>query len=408
MRQSFRGSAKVDIQAEIDRQWKEIKNEIKLPKRSSIAICIGSRGISNIVAIAKAVVIKLKQIGLKPFITSAMGSHGGASVEGQKEVLCSLGISENSVGAPIRITMDVVSLGECEGNSLYLDKLAYEADGIVLINRIKAHTDFVAPTESGLIKMMAIGLGNQVGADYCHRQAIDRGLYEVIVSIGRALIAQTPVLFGVGLVEDQNQTTSILRLILPRDIEKGEIELLKKAKEHMPRLPLNKIDLLIVDQMGKEISGVGLDPTVTGRYPSIFAMKRKLPKVARLFVRDLTEASKGNAIGIGLADFTTQRLVDKIDLKATAVNSVTSCSPEEARIPIAYPNDRAAIAAALTTIRPCPAEKLRIIRIKNTRDLTMLCVSEGCAPYLSQGVTSETDYFPLEFNAAGDLKELGW
>ncbi len=195
----------------------------------------------------------------------------------------------------------------------------------------------MAPTESGLIKMMAIGLGNQIGAEYCHRSAIEKGMYEIISRVGKALIAKTQVLFGVGIVENYEHDISGIHLILSEDIEKTEIELLKQAKANMPELPLDEIDLLIVDEIGKEISGGGLDPIVTGRVTGIFAMKRERPKVTRIFIRDLTEATKGNAIGIGQADFTTQRLlVDKIDKMATAINCVTGCCPEENQDSVAY------------------------------------------------------------------------
>jgi hypothetical protein len=216
------------------------------------------------------------------------------------------------------------------------------------------------------------------------------------------------VLFGVGIVENYEHQISTLRIIQPKDIEKTEIELLKQAKSNTPRLPLDEIDMLIVDEIGKEISGGGLDPIVTGRVTGIFAMKRERPRVTRIFIRDLTEASQGNAIGIGQADFTTQRLVEKIDKEATAINCIAGCCPEEAKIPIAYTNDRDALLSALTTIRQCPIAELRIVRIKNTRDLETLYISEGCVPYLKGEVTGETDYMPFEFDDSGNMKEGNW
>lgn len=408
VRQHFNAAAKADIKAQIDEQWPVVRRQLNLPGGSTIAVCVGSRGIVDLAEIVRTVVARLKQIGLKPFITSAMGSHGGGCAEGQAKILAGLGINETGVGAPIRVSMDVVCLGRQEGISLYFDKLAYEADGIVVINRIKAHTDFVGPTESGLIKMLAVGLGNRVGAEYCHRSAIEMDMYEVVSRVGRALIDKAPVLFGVGIVENVEHQISALRLIQPQDIERTEIELLKQAKENMPGLPLDEVDLLIVDEIGKEISGAGLDPIVTGRVPGIFAMQREHPKVTRIFIRDLTAASKGNAIGIGQADFTTQRLVEKIDKAATAVNCIAGCCPEEAKIPIACGNDRDAILSAVATIRPCPVAELKIVRIKNTRDLEEIYISEACESHLKKEVAGQTEYAPFDFDDDGNLRAKGW
>ncbi len=405
VKQRFDIPPAVNVLAEVDREWMGIKDHLDLPQGADVAIAVGSRGISNLAAVVKAVVGKLKEAGYKPFITPAMGSHGGATPEGQTEVLAARGITEESVGAPVRATMDVVPMGEVNGIPLFLDRLAHEADGIVLINRIKPHTNFIGPTESGLIKIMAIGLGNQVGAEHYHRLSIVRSQYEIISTAGKELLKKCKVLFGVGLVENQDHETARLAMALSQAIEAVETELLKMARACLPTLPLKEIDLLIIDEMGKDISGEGIDPCVVGRDACAYGVVRPWPKISRIFVRDLTEGSEGSAIGISQADFTTQRLVDKIDFPATLINCLTACAPESGMIPFAFPNDREAIALALKTLRPCGVEDMRLVHIKNTMELTTLMVSVGCLPHLDKellaGISDED--LELEFDDSGNL-----
>ena len=334
-----------------------------------------------------------------------MGSHGGATAEGQIEVLAARGITEESVGVPVRGTMDVVRMGEVDGIPLFLDRLAHDADGIVLINRIKPHTNFIGPTESGLIKIMAIGLGNQVGAEHYHRLSVVRSQYEIISTAGKELLKKCRVLFGVGMVENQNHETAKVTMALSQDIEAVETELLKMARACLPTLPLKEIDFLIIDEMGKDISGEGIDPNVVGRDVLAYGVKRPWPKITRIFVRDLTEGSEGSAIGISQADFTTQRLVDKIDFPATMVNCLTACGPEAGMVPFTFPNDREAIALALKTLRPCSTEDIRLVHIKNTMELTSMMVSMGCLATLEKdrvGSMSEEE-MELEFDSNGNL-----
>jgi hypothetical protein len=387
VRQLFDVPPPVDVSAEIENQWDRIKTSLRFPDRKDI------------------VVAKIKTAGFDPFIIPAMGSHGGATPEGQIDVLASRGITESRVGAPIKATMDVVSMGEVNDIPIFLDKLAHAAAGLVLVNRIKPHTDFGGPTESGLIKMMAIGLGNQIGAEHYHRLSVVRDMYQIISTAGKELLKRSKFLFGVGLVENQEHETAIVKIVLPDELETVEMGLLKKAAEYMPKLPLKEIDLLIIDQMGKDISGAGIDPIVTGRYNCAFMTKKPGPKISRIFVRDLTGASEGSALGIGQADVTTRRLVDKIDFEATAINSLTSCGPEDARIPLAFESDREAIAAMLMTLRPFTLEDLRIVYIKNTLELSKLMVSQGCVEQLetASGVQVESDPHVLEFSENGNL-----
>jgi hypothetical protein len=402
--QHFEVPPPVDVLAEVAHEWSLIKEHLELTPGMSIAVGVGSRGITDLETAVRAVVTKLKEAGCEPFITPAMGSHGGATVEGQIEVLAIRGITEESVGAPIRATMDVVSMGEIDGIPLFLDRLAHEADGIVLVNRIKPHTNFIGPTESGWIKMIAIGLGNQIGAEHYHRLSLIRDQYHIISTAGRELIKRCKVLFGIGLVENQEHETAIVKMASAAEIEAAETELCTKARVYMPGLPLDEIDLLIVDEMGKDISGEGIDPNVVGRDVCSYGARRPLPKITRIFVRDLTEGTEGSALGVGQADFTIQRLVDKIDFQVTAINCLTACCPESGRIPLAYPNDRDALAAAIMTLRPCSAEDVRIVHIKNTLELKKLLVSQGCLDELEGKHGIEIgEEVELEFDREGNL-----
>jgi hypothetical protein len=405
IRQRYTIPPEIDVSAEVNRQWDRIKDNLSLPAGSSVAIGVGSRGITNLVEVVHAVVAKIRQKGYAPFITPAVGSHGGATAEGQIKVLTNLDITEANVAAPIRATMEVVAMGEVNGIPLFLDKWAHQAAGIILINRIKPHTDFSGPTESGLIKMMAIGLGNQIGAEHYHRLSVVRNMYEIISSAGKELLNRANFLFGVGLVENQEHQTTILRMILPEELEAMEIELLKVAREVMPKLPLAEIDLLIIDEMGKDISGAGIDPIVTGRYNCGYREEQQGPNISRIFVRDLTDASEGNAIGIGQADVTTQRLAHKIDAESTAINCLTSCCPQDGKIPLAFATDREAVAAALMTLRPYTLQDLSIVYIKNTLELTNLMVSQGCLPDLEgrPNLHIGSESLRLEFDSSDNL-----
>lgn len=403
--QLFNVPPPVDVLAKVDLEWTRLKERLDLAPGSSVAVGVGSRGITNLVEAVRVVVTKLKKAGCQPFITPAMGSHGGATAEGQIEVLAIRGITEESVGAPVRATMDVIPKGEVDGIPLFIDRLAHEADGIVLINRVKPHTNFVGPTESGLIKMIAIGMGNQIGAEHYHRLSMVRDQYTIISSAGKELLKRCRVLFGVCLVENQEHETAVVKMVLPDEIEVMETELLKKARAYMPKLPMDEIDLLIVDEMGKDISGEGIDPNVVGRDVCAYGAERPWPKITRIFVRDLTDASEGSAVGIGQADFTTQRLVDKIDFQVTAINCLTACCPEGGNVPLTYLRDRDAIAAALMTLRPCTVDELRIVHIKNTLELKSLLVSQGCLADL-QGkpdLDIGDEDLDLEFDQSGNL-----
>ena len=395
----------VSVGDEVDREWNAIKDTLDLAPGASIAVGVGSRGISNLAETVRAVVQKLKEAGYEPFMTPAMGSHGGATQEGQVAVLKHRGVTEEAVGAPVRATMDVVSMGEVDGIPLFMDRLAQEADGIVPINRIKPHTNFIGACESGILKMMAIGFGNQVGAEHYHRLTLVKDQYSIIISAGRELLKRCKVLFGVALVENQRHQTVNIKMAGPKEMEAVETGLLKQARFLIPLLPMKEIDLLIIDEMGKEISGEGIDPNVVGRDVISYGAKREWPKITRIFVRDLTEATEGSAVGIGQADFTTQRLVDKIDFQSTAINCLTACAPEGAYVPMALETDREVLALAMMTLRPCTLEDVRIVHIRSTLELNSMLVSGGCLPQLEGRTDVEigAEEKAVEFDGTGNL-----
>ena len=367
-----------DVRAAVRAEIRTLQLAARVKAGQQVAIPAGSRGIANIVTILETVVQEMRALGLVPFVFPAMGSHGGATAEGQREVLATYGITEGRLGVPIRATMEVVELGRTpRGMPVFVDKIAAEADWVAVINRIKPHTEFSGDIESGLIKMMAIGFGNHRGALNTHQQAVKYGYRMAIPEIGMAILERLPVLFGLGILENAYDQTARVVAIPPERFMAEEKALLREARELMARLPVDFLHLLIVDEMGKDISGAGMDTNVIGRVMVIGEPEPETPKILRLYVRDLSEKTYGNAIGIGLADFCSQRLADKIDPLPTQINCITAMTPEKARLPIAFKTDREAVATALTTVGPVEPWEARVIRIKNTLEMEELQVSEA-------------------------------
>ena len=367
-----------DVRAAVREELHALGLSSRVKAGQRIAIPAGSRGISNIMTILDTVVQEMKAIGLSPFIFPAMGSHGGATAEGQLEVLATYGITEERLGVPIRATMDVVELGRTpRGMPVLVDKIAAAADWVAVINRIKPHTEFSGDIESGLIKMMAIGFGNHRGALNTHQYAVKHGYRVAIPEIGAAILQRLPLLFGLGIVENAYDQTAKVVAIPPDRIMAEEKRLLQEARLLMARLPVDALHLLIVDEMGKDISGSGMDTNVIGRVMVIGEPEPETPKISRIYVRDLSAKTYGNAIGIGLADFCSQRLADKIDPLPTRINCITAMTPEKARVPIALGTDREAVTTALTTVGPVEPWEARVIRIKNTLEMEELQVSEA-------------------------------
>jgi hypothetical protein len=403
VRQTFARPRVADIPAAVARTLGEAALRIK--RGDTVAVGAGSRGIANIDVIVGATVAWLRNLGARPFVFPAMGSHGGGTSEGQLSVLEHYGITETTMGCPVRATMDVVQVGEALGLPVWLDRLAAEADWIGLVNRIKPHTDFKGSIESGLFKMMTIGLGKHKGAIQYHRANIHHGYETVITSVGREMLQKARIAFGVGIVENGYDETGQIEAFNAENLEAGERRLLKDAREWMARLPFSPIDVLIVEEIGKNISGSGMDTNVIGRPSNPHEPFPNNPKILWIAALDLTEESYGNATGIGNADFTTRRLVDKIDMKPTLINCITACAPNGAKVPATYDTDRDAIETALSCIGLTPPEKARVIRIKNTLMLGEIEVSEAFAADLAKrpDLTSISDPVALPFDAAGRL-----
>jgi hypothetical protein len=371
-----------------------------------VAVTAGSRGIANNVLILSTVVSELKRVGARPFLVPCMGSHGGATPDGQLDVLKSLGVTEKSVGCPIISQMDVVKFGRTpEGFAVYIDKVAAGADGIVVINRVKPHTEYKGDIESGLMKMMAIGLGKHKGAVTTHSYALRYGYRVAVPSMAREVLRLAPILFGLAIVENSYDETTRIVAVEPALFEQTERELLKKAKEFLPRLPIDELDILIVDEMGKEISGVGMDTNVIGRLMVFGEPEPEYPRITRIVALDLTDATHGNAIGVGLADFVTRRLADKIDWRVTYINCFTAMTPEKARLPAVGETDRQAIEWAFLTAGILNPQQARVIKIKNTLYLDEIYVSESLVPELQDKPGWEISKDPLEmrFDSSGRL-----
>ncbi|MCF8067962.1 MAG: lactate racemase domain-containing protein [Desulfobacterales bacterium] len=407
VRQQFETPVLEDISQEIFSQIDRLKLSSKIKKKQSVAIGCSSRGIANYAEIVKATVQKLQVLGLKPFLFPAMGSHGSASSEGQKKVLENYGISEKKMGVPIKSSLDVIQIGETGDRiPVYIDKLAMKADHIVLINRIKMHTEFDADIESGLMKMMAIGLGKKIGATRYHQAIMEIGYYHTIRTIAHCVLETGKILFGVGIVENGLSQTAKIGVLPPETLEEDEKELLKVAKKLFARLPFEDVDVLIIDEMGKDISGTGFDSKVVGRiHMPLIAKEPASPRIKRIVVCDLTEKTEGNADGVGLADFVTKRLVDKIDFNALYVNAIAGAEPEHAKIPLTLKNDRDAVKVAIGSIGLIPIEKLKIIHIKNTSRLCEVDVSEAYISEFSDRADLEkiSELRPIAFDSDGNL-----
>jgi len=374
----------------------------------SVALTAGSRGISQIPEILAAVVHWLWEHGAEPFIVPSMGSHGGATAQGQVQALANLGITEDSIGVPIHSSMDVVEVGKLpNGMPIFIDRIAASADGIVIINRIKPHTDFVADFESGLAKMAILGLGKQQGASIVHSYGVE-GLQVLMPQAARVVVQNTPVLFGLASIENAYHEVAIIEAVAPKGIAgPEERELLKQAYALLPHFPFPEIDVLIVEQMGKNISGVGMDPKVIGRV-KVHGVPDLAPcDIHAIAVLDLTHETHGNASGIGLADVTTRHLVEQIDFEALYINCITAgiCGIQRSFIPLVAPDDRAAILTALRVCGQADPLQARIVRIKNTLSMDEIDVSESLTrpSQSSEKCRPVSSFFSLNFNPDGRL-----
>lgn len=406
VKQKFPDEFIEDIEYEVINEIR--KSNVNFIKGSSIAIAVGSRGINNIHRVVRAAVDYLKTLGVNPFIVPAMGSHGGANAPGQKQVLESYGVTEEYTGVPIRSSMAVVELPQGDlCHKVFMDRYAFEADGIIVINRVKVHTDFHGKTESGLLKMCVIGLGKHKQALEIHKYGV-YGLKELIPPAAKHILKYGRIMLGIGIVENAYDQTAVIKAVRPEAMEEEEVKLLDICRQNMPRLPVDKLDLLIVDEMGKDITGVGIDPNITGRMRIRNEKEPAAPDITNIVVTDLTEGSHGNALGMGLADFITQRLYDKVDFKATYENVLTSTFLERGKMPIVADTDKRAVEYALRTCGPIDIENVRAIRIKNTLQLGVIYVSQSVFEEIKDFDFIETlGRFEEIFDEQGSLKKIG-
>lgn len=356
---------------------RETLRQVELPS-GSVAIGVGSRGVGGIGKVVKALVGSLKEAGAEPFVVPAMGSHGASTAEGQARVLDHLGMGEKEIGCPIKATMESVLLGETpSGVEVFMDKNAYEADAVIVVNRVKPHTAFRGTVESGPTKMLAIGLGKQRGAHSVHAAGWEN-IHRTIPEAARVAVESGKVAFGLAVLENAWEEPYKVVAIPAREMEESEAPLLEEAKQNLLRLPFDAIDVLVVDEIGKNISGDGADPNVTGRYPTPYATGG--PEVERMVFLDLTEETGGNANGVGMADVVTERLASKMDKPATYLNALTSTTPQPVKLPMVMPTDRLAIAAALEMCAGVSQRDTRLVRIRNTLELGRIYVSEALLP----------------------------
>lgn len=410
VRQTFPDRRIPDVAGEVDRQLAGSGFAGRLKPGSVVAIGVGSRGINNIATIVGRVVQYWKAQGMRPFLFPAMGSHGAASAAGQKDVLVHYGITEASMGCPVVSQLEVVSLGKtAEGIEAFMDKTAYQADGVMLVGRVKWHTDFAGAIESGLFKMMAIGLGKFAGAQRYHTYAYRMGLEQVIRKVGRQVLKSGKILGGLAILEDANHNTGKLEAVPVENMEQREEELQALVKSWMGRIPMKEVDVLIVDEIGKNISGAGLDTKVINR--SIQCHYNPWPELARIhriFVRDLSDLTYNNAVGIGMADVTTDRLVNRVDWKPTHVNSLTASTPSAIRLPIHFATDRECLERIAATVGKFDQAEVTIAWIRNTMELGLFAASENLLPELKQNPDLEIVGEPreLEFTQEGNLADL--
>lgn len=399
IKQTFGGDAIVDIPSAVSSELEKLELSSRIRPGETVAVATGSRGIRGIDRIMRSVIDALKELGARPFIVPAMGSHGGGTAERQREVLAQYGITESSMGCDIRSSLDVTVVGSTDLDiDVVMDAHAAEADHIAVVNRIKPHTKLSGEIESGLLKMCLIGLGNQRGAQMYHRAFEKRSWMEILRTVVPVLLERSSLAFGVAIVQNASEGIGKLVALRPEDFLVAEPQLLREAREMMATLPLQDIDLLIVDEMGKEISGTGMDTNITGR------KEGSEMRVTRVFVRDLTEKTRGNAQGIGLADFTTRRLVDKIDFRELYLNSQTAYRTDTCKVPMTHDTDDEVLRVALDMDAAGP-EDYRLVWIRNTLDLERIAVSKRCLEELRgrEGVEVLKGPLSIAFDDEGNL-----
>ncbi len=405
--QGFERSSELNVQQAVFDEIRRSGRLNMIGPGQTVLITAGSRGVACMTEVLHAVVSFVNSQGARPLILPAMGSHGGGSARGQVEVLHHLGQNEESLGAPLHDRLEPIVVGEVEGCPVYADRAAVEADHIILVNRVKEHTEFIGGFESGLIKMAVVGLGRIAGAEVMHQLAVRISYVRAIQAIARVLFARLPIRGGLAILEDKTNRVRRIEAVPAEAVFEREPELLREAQRHHATLPFERLDVLLVDEIGKEISGAGFDTKVIGRIMNIYEKECERPRITRIALRDLSEKTGGNAIGLGLADFVHRRVVEKMDAEMTALNCITAVAPEKGRIPISLPSDRQLLEAALRSIGTWTPAFLRLAWIVNTSRLEELAVSPALAEEArAKGIAVGDAGFPLPFDAAGELPGL--
>ncbi len=407
IRQSFDTPRLGDVATAVRDQLASLNLAGRVQPGQTVAITVGSRGVANVALITREIVQHFLSLGAKPFVVPAMGSHGGATASGQRAVIEGFGVTEEFIGCPIQASMETVIVDKTpQGIPVHFDKNASEADHVFIANRIKPHTMFVGPIESGLHKMMLIGLGKQAGAVVYHRAIKSFTFLEIIRAVADVVVRKCRVIGGLGIVENAFEETALVEGVPVEKFYERECALLEKARAWMPRLPLNDIDLLVVDEIGKEISGTGMDTNIVGRkFNDHAATPDDTTNCRRIFIRGLTVKTHGNGTGIGLAEFTNRRTVEALDMESTKVNCITAGHATAAMIPVYYDTDWEVVNTALKTLGLTEPPDARVVQIRNTLLLQEMLVSEACLPQLlgHPRVTIESGPFAWEFDQAANL-----
>lgn len=407
VRQKFDSDHLTDIAGETARQLASLDLKQKVRPNQTVAITVGSRGIANIAIITKAICDHVRSLGGKPVIIPAMGSHGGGTAEGQREIIESYGVTEEFTGAKIRASMETVIVDRTpHGIPVHFDRQALDCDHVIVSGRVKPHTGFVGDIESGLHKMMLIGLGKHAGAKIYHRAILDYSFKEIIEAVADVVVEKCKILCGLGIVENAYDQTALIEAVAPANFRSREKALLTLARKGMPRLPFKEVGLLIVDEIGKNISGSGMDTNVIGRkFVGNPDEGRDDVCCKRIFIRGLTDETHGNACGIGLAEFTNRRTIEQMDANITRINALTGGHPTAAAIPIVYDTDYEALESALQTVGLDEPENAKVVQISDTLHVAEVLVSEAYLPQIERRDDLEVLEGPseMEFDADGFL-----
>jgi hypothetical protein len=407
LRQVHAQPAVADIPGSVRQAWQNSRLPERIRRGDRVAVAVGSRGIANIAIIVRATIDTLRDLGARPFVVAAMGSHGGSTPEGQRRILADYGVSEEALRVPVKTDMTAVRIGTNSwGEPVFWDKNALEAEAVVTVSRIKAHTDFRGRYESGICKMLVIGLGKRDGAAQHHRWGV-RGLRDMLPESARVILENTRFVAGLAILENAREETALLRVLDRENLLAQEPALLEQAKALMGRLPFEQLDLLVIGEMGKNYSGAGIDPNVVGRMLMEAEKDDPSPRITRICVLDLSPESHGNGTGVGIADLTTDRLLAQIDAKPFRMNNLTACFLWRSKLPFGFPTDRECIQTGLTTCWQPNPQALRMAVIPNTLELAELWASPSLvAESLSrQDLECGGDAQPLPFDAAGNLEQ---